>query len=44
MSELFEKDSDTIGLYLKNIFKSKELDKNATTEKYSVVQHGGGKT
>lgn len=41
MSELFEKDSDTIGLHLKNIFKSKELVKNATTEKYSVVQKEG---
>jgi len=41
MSELFEKDSDTIGLHLKNIFKSKELDKNATTEKYAVVQKEG---
>ncbi|MBL4939025.1 MAG: virulence protein RhuM/Fic/DOC family protein [Lutibacter sp.] len=41
MSELFEKDSDTIGLHLKNIFKSKELDKNSTTEKYSVVQQEG---
>jgi len=41
MSELFEKDSDTIGLHLKNIFKSKELDKNTTTEKYSVVQKEG---
>tara|TARA_R110001583_G_C5665063_1_gene410001 strand:+ start:5904 stop:6896 length:993 start_codon:yes stop_codon:yes gene_type:complete len=43
MSELFEKDSDTIGLHLKNIFKSKELYKNATTEKYSVVQQEGGR-
>lgn len=43
MSELFEKDTDTIGLHLKNIFKSKELDINATTEKYSVVQHEGGR-
>jgi len=41
MAELFDKDSDTIGLHLKNIFKSKELDKNSTTEKYSVVQKEG---
>lgn len=41
MSELFEKDSDTIGLHLKNIFKSKELNKDSTTEKYSVVQQEG---
>ncbi len=43
MSELFDKDSDTIGLHLKNIFKTKELDKKATTEKYSVVQTEGNR-
>jgi hypothetical protein len=43
MAELFEKDSDTIGLHLKNIFKTKELDKKATTEKYSVVQTEGNR-
>jgi hypothetical protein len=41
MAQLFEKDSDTIGLHLKNIFKTKELDKNLTTEKFSVVQKEG---
>lgn len=43
MGELFDKDSDTIGLHLKNIFKTKELDKKATTEKYSVVQTEGNR-
>ena len=43
MAELFDKDSDTIGLHLKNIFSSKELDKNSTTEKYSVVQKEGNR-
>lgn len=38
---LFDKDSDTIGLHLKNIFKSGELDSNATTEDFSVVQLEG---
>ncbi len=38
MALLFDKDTDTIGLHLKNIFQTKELDKKATTEKYSVVQ------
>ena len=38
MAELFEKDSDTIGLHLRNIYKSGELDEGSTTEKYSVVQ------
>ena len=41
MSELFEKDTDTIGLHLKNIYKSGELEEKATTEKYSVVQQEG---
>jgi len=43
MAELFEKDSDTIGLHLKNIFKSGELDEFSTTEKYSVVQKEGNR-
>jgi len=41
IAELFEKDSDTIGLHLNNIFKSGELEENSTTEKYSVVQTEG---
>ncbi|GGD03897.1 hypothetical protein [Hyunsoonleella pacifica] len=43
MAELFDKDSDTIGLHLKNIYTTKELDKKATTEKYSVVQQEGSR-
>ena len=27
----------SIGLYLKNIYKEKELDKNLTTEDFSIV-------
>jgi len=41
MAELFDKDSDTIGLHLKNIFKSRELEEFSTTEKYSVVRQEG---
>ncbi len=41
MAELFDKDSDTIGLHLKNIYKSGELDKSATTEDSSVVRLEG---
>jgi prophage maintenance system killer protein len=41
MAELFDKDSDTIGLHLRNIYKSGELDEILTTEKYSVVQQEG---
>jgi len=43
MADLFEKDTDTIGLHLKNIFKSGELEDNSTTEKYSVVQDEGNR-
>ena len=43
MAELFKKDSDTIGLHLKNIFKSNELDEFATNEKYSAVQKEGNR-
>ena len=41
MAELFDKDSDTIGLHLKNIYKSGELDEISTTEEYSVVRQEG---
>ena len=41
MAALFEKDSDTIGLHLINIFHSGELEESSTTEKYSVVQTEG---
>ena len=41
MAELFDKDSDTIGLYLRNIYKSGELDEISTTEKYSLVRQEG---
>ena len=43
MAELFEKDSDTIGLHLKNIYKSGELEEILTTEKYSVVRQEGNR-
>ncbi len=43
MAELFEKDSDTIGLHLKNIYKLEELEEISTTEKYSVVRQEGSR-
>ncbi|MGB4848031.1 MAG: virulence protein RhuM/Fic/DOC family protein [Saprospiraceae bacterium] len=43
MAELFEKDTDTIGLHLKNIYSEKELDENSTTELFSVVQTEGNR-
>lgn len=41
MAEVFGKDTDTIGLHIKNIYKAGELLPSATTEKYSVVQKEG---
>ncbi|GAB3014015.1 RhuM family protein [Niabella terrae] len=41
MSDLFEKDSDTIGLHIKNIFIDGELLEEGTTEFFSVVQKEG---
>lgn len=41
MSELFNKDSDTIGLHIKNILNDGELDEKSTTELFSVVQQEG---
>ena len=41
MGLLFDKDSDSIGLHLKNIYQSGELEEIATTEESSVVQKEG---
>jgi prophage maintenance system killer protein len=41
IADLFEKDADTVGLHLRNIYKTGELLEKATTEKYSVVQKEG---
>ncbi len=41
MAELFEKDTDTISLHLKNIYAEGELDEQATTEESSVVRQEG---
>ena len=43
MAQLFEKDTDTIGLHLKNIYQSGELEELATTEDSSVVQKEGNR-
>ena len=43
MSLLFDKDSDTIGLHLRNVFEEGELDEAATTEESSVVQKEGNR-
>ena len=43
MAELFEKDTDTIGLHIRNLYKEGELKREATTEESSVVQDEGGR-
>lgn len=43
MSELFSKDTDTIGLHIRNIYKEGELTPEGTTEESSVVQDEGGR-
>jgi len=43
MSVLFDKDSDTIGLHLRNVYKEKELEESVTTEESSVVQIEGNR-
>ena len=40
---LFAKDTDTIGLHIRNIYKENELVERATTEESSVVQREGGR-
>lgn len=41
MAELFDKDIDTIGLHLKNIYFEGELEESSTTALFSVVQIEG---
>ena len=43
MAELFDKDTDTIGLHIRNVFKEGELEPGPTTEESSVVQIEGGR-
>jgi prophage maintenance system killer protein len=43
MSLLFDKDADTIGLHLRNIYKEGELKESTTTEESSVVQKEGNR-
>ncbi len=43
MAALFDKNTDTIGLHIRNIFKEGELEEVATTEDSSVVQEEGGR-
>ena len=40
-AKLFDNNSDTIGLHLKNIYQEEELEEAATAEFFSVVQQEG---
>ena len=42
MSMLFDCSTDNIGLHLKNIFTSGELDKDSVTEKISATEDSKG--
>ncbi len=44
MALLLDKDTDTIGLHIRNAYKEGELEESATTEDSSVVQKEGGRT
>ena len=41
MANLFDCTTDNISLHLKNIYKEKELEEEATTELFSIVQNEG---
>jgi hypothetical protein len=43
MAELFGKNSDTIGLHIRNAYKEGELVEDGTTEESSVVQSEGSR-
>jgi prophage maintenance system killer protein len=43
MADLFDKDTDTIGLHVRNVYKEGELSRKGTTEESSVVQNEGGR-
>ena len=41
MAQLFDKDSDTVGLHIRNIYNERELENKSTAEYFSVVQLEG---
>jgi len=43
MAELFEKNTDTIGLHIKNIFSTKELEESSNTRENTVIQIEGNR-
>ena len=43
MASLFDKDTDTVGMHIRNIYKEGELEEQPTTEESSVVQSEGSR-
>jgi hypothetical protein len=43
MATLFDKDENTIGEHIQNVYKEKELVKSSTTRKFRVVQDEKGR-
>lgn len=43
ISELYDCSIDNVSLHLKNIYNTFELDKNSTTEEFSIVQKEGNR-
>lgn len=43
MADLFGKDTDTIGLHIRNIYKEDDLERQGTAEESSVVQEEAGR-
>ena len=43
MAELFDRDTDTIGLHIRNIYKERELIRKGTNQESSVIQNEGGR-
>jgi len=43
LSELFDRDVKTIGKHIANVFKERELQKNATVAKFATVQNEGSR-
>ncbi len=43
MAKLYDCSSDNVGLHLKNIYTDLELDRDSTTEEFSVVQKEGNR-
>lgn len=43
MAELFQRDKSVIAKHIRNVFKSKELEKEGTEAKFATVQNEGGR-